>query len=330
MNPQGKRILIIGAGIAGTVAARALSRYRPVVVDARESIAIHDAVMHLRDPGVAKYLGVSVREACVRKEIWYGGRLHSRPSIFFNNLYSLKLYGHLGRRSLNGLGDVKRWLIDGPIPTPDTCLLGAKVSTIQKGTEGVLVELDRGDEGLEAAEFDWIVSTAPMSINFQLAGISPVTTIEEAKKVFTCRILLSCQSSIHQVIYFPDPTDGSVYRASIDGPCLSIESNKPVTGRDISLVAKAFGLERFGVLDGTSINHGKIEFGKIPGMPEIERRANILRLTQGANLFSFGRHAIWKPIRTDHLPDDIDKIQRMIESTDVLLSYEQNHYRGAN
>ena len=332
-----KQILIIGAGIAGTVAARALSRYRPMVVDARSDISVHDAVMHLRDPGVGKYLGVPVREVTVQKEIWFGEKIHTRPSIRFNNLYSLKLYQALGRRSLNELGEVKRWVIEGDLPIPENCELGAKVDQISpSGTDATkicahFIGLGTGRRSIQ--EFDWIISTAAMPLNFAITGLQPVGGVCHAQKVFTCRIDLQCPSTVHQVIYFPDPKDGDVYRASIDDGWLSIESNSQVGDMDKSLVLRAFGImpdfyeEAF---RGSTEHHNVIECGKIKPIEEHYRRANILRLTQDARLISFGRHAIWKPIRTDHLSDDIEKIRRLIESTDALRRYEQTHYQGEN
>ena len=334
VKPDRKSVLVIGAGIAGTVAARALSRYQVTVVDARPSVPLHGAVLHLRDPSVAKYLGVPVREVCVRKEVFYNGHLWSEPSIHLNNLYSLKLYGQLGRRSLNDLGEVKRWIIDGEIPELENCRLGTRVSSLStEGDPAVTGEVVKAvfspTRGAKSEYFDWIVSTAPMETNFKITGLDPVSPDSfGSRPIFFTRYKLRCISNVHQVIYFPDPEDGPVYRAAIDDCTLIIEGIGDISAISVETVLKAFGLRGFNLIRiPEPESTGEIRFGKISVMPEIERRANILRLTRSAKLFSFGRHAIWKPIRSDHLPEDIDKILKLMESTEAMRNYEQSHYQ---
>ena len=62
-------------------------------------------------------------------------------------------------------------------------------------------------------------------------------------------------------------------------------------------------------------------FGKIGCSDDSLRRALILKLTEKFGIYSFGRYAIWKPIRADELIDDIEKIRRMINVSERDQKY---------
>jgi hypothetical protein len=50
-------------------------------------------------------------------------------------------------------------------------------------------------------------------------------------------------------------------------------------------------------------------------------------LTDRFGIYSLGRYAIWKPIRADHLVQDVEKIKQLAKLSSVSAGYERNRAR---
>ena len=135
-------------------------------------------------------------------------------------------------------------------------------------------------------------------------------------------IKLSIPSNIHQTIYFPSP-ETDVYRITVQNRDVIVESTSD-TSDWLLLLLKAFGLDNVDLdPDATRYDDWKtIPIGKISPLDEDLRLRCIMWLTDEYNIFSFGRFSVWKPLRTDHLIGDIEKIRRIISATDAEGRYK--------
>ena len=312
------KVVIIGAGLAGSVASGAFAADKPVNYDMQQPREQnrHQAVMRLRDVNVAKYLGISVEQVTVWKAVAWGDQLYEVADMRMNNLYSLKLYAELAERSLRTLGRVTRWLIEG-VPLPREVRWGHKLVSVE---DGQLTFTDRS--GGIGVDYDICISTIPMPVMLQAAGI-PFTEQFRSHPIYVWRGKLGVQCSLHQTIYFPDPGT-PVYRATVQGKQVIIEciDDTPI---DLAKVLWFFGLEREDLVNDPMMTEQPM--GKMNAINDDERRRYIYELTDRYGIYSLGRYAIWKPIRADHLVQDVDKIKRLAKLSSASAGYERNRAR---
>ena len=101
-----------------------------------------------------------------------------------------------------------------------------------------------------------------------------------------------------------------VYRASISGDILIIESMNELDSNDRYFVFESFGLL---TIENTHVlKDHKQERGKIGAIDEKIRKKIILDLTLKHNIFSLGRFATWRNIVLDDVYNDILVIKRLI------------------
>jgi hypothetical protein len=314
-----KRIVIIGAGLAGAIAYASLREYNPIVFDVRPEpkggeLSIHPAVMRLRDPKVAELIGAEYEEVIVSKGIFYQGSIYTQSNILFNNLYSRKVYQALGRRSLNELGDVKRYIIKG-YKQPGSISWGTKVTRIHKGLYKAIP--------LRNGKCDHIISTIPMFAVRNLLeevpeDLAPIRF--EYLPVYVLRLRLKTKSTVHQTLYYPDPNT-PIYRITLQSQDIIIESTEE-TNDCLGPLEKSFGLDYMD-LELCAVNDWKeMPLGKIVPIDEMDRLRYIMWLTDEHKIFSFGRYAVWRPLRTDQLIQDIYKIKRIIKAGDIKARYQ--------
>jgi hypothetical protein len=328
-----KKIIIIGAGLAGTIAYNALRSYDPIVIESKPptpKIKTHPAIMRLRDPQIAKYIGTDCSKIKVTKGIYFDDFPQTSSDIQLNNLYSRKVYGSLGNRSLNDLGEQERWLIDGYRP-PDNIIWNRKVSSIQNGIVNCQ-NRDNPGTSIEKHKYDICVSTIPMPAMFNIVG-TPKDVLDstefDCNPVYVLRLKLNIPSNIHQTIYYPEPTT-SIYRATIQNQTMIIESmddesypfNVGEWKAELKMICRSFGIEINNIDRSLDYCWKKIPIGKIKPIDEDKRLHYIMWLTDKHNIFSFGRFSVWRPLRTDHLISDIEKIKRIIKAGDIRSRYK--------
>lgn len=328
------KVVIIGAGFAGSIASGAFAADGPINYDqsAATDEPKHKAVMRLRDANVAKYLGTHVEPVTVWKSVAWDGQLYEVADMRMSNQYSLKLYGELGERSLRSLGRVERWLMAG-VPRPYITHWDHKLVSV---TDGHLVfEVKVTDKLASIAEsqsYDICISTIPMPILLKAAGIKFDEKFE-CRPIWVWTGTLIHHSSLHQTIYFSDDTT-PVYRATIQGRKVIIESIDD-SKINIDEIIWHFGLwtEDLQTLpnrapeDEVKLEMFKQPMGKMIAIDEDARRQYIYELTDRFGIYSFGRYAIWKPIRTDHLVQDIDKIMRLAKLSHTVVDYRRSKAR---
>lgn len=321
------KIVIIGSGLAGCIAAGALSSHRPKVFEAKTAaesgLNSHYALMRMRDESVAKYLGCFAIKVRVLKEICNEHGENSQAcSIQALNAYSKKVYGRLGNRSIEHLGYVDRYLIDAGNISSGDVKFGHKAYFIEGHKVGLSVI---GLNDIITEDFDFCISTLPLPVNLELARMD-VPDIFESKEIHIARGRLGIESDVHQTIYFPD-FRFPVYRATLEGQEIIIESVEEISSGDIDHVLAAFNLA-LGYVDYKSMTYHSQKYGKIHCKDDDLRKALIYELTEKFGIYSLGRYAIWKPIRADHLAQDIERIISLFNTNRKSRDYENRRRQG--
>lgn len=319
-----KRIVIIGAGLAGAIAYSALRHYKPLVLEAgpeRDQMNVHPAVMRLRDPSVAQFIGARFEEITVQKAIFFNGRTYNEPNIFFNNLYSMKLYRELGRRSLKDLGDNKRFILPEGYPVPDNIQWNTHVKEISAGE--ILWNEDGSEYDYRSIPYDYCISTLPMTKMVDEICVPDCAIFLgdqfRSLPVHVMHLSLPFPSTVHQTVYFPSPGT-QIYRITVSGRSVIVEAMDTFNVDEAeNLIMDAFGI---GDVDNEGRKTFTMPIGKMMAINEDQRRRYIIWLTEQHKVFSFGRFSVWKPLRTDQLLGDIEKIKRWISATDVENQYD--------
>lgn len=330
MPPQ---IAIIGAGISGAIAYNALRSYKPTIYEGaakRPCLDRHKAIMRIRDSKTALLLGCEVEKVKVNRMALWNGELTDRCTIQMNNEYSIKTAGDIRDKSIQHLGVVERLLIKGDIETPisDTCYEHC-LEHVQKHypddyfSDVLDIHFYKPNvkQPFIANKFDTIISTIPLAVMCKACGIEiPEGTKFETYPitVLTGEIKIDC--NIHQTVYVPEDHH-NCYRVTIEGKKLMMECVEHPNAEEIDLMLSLFGLTTYEVsdLESHTQNHGKMT-----KVDEDVRRNLIYTLTDEFNIYSFGRFGIWKPIRTDHLIGDIEKIKRMISAGKYAINQERS------
>lgn len=304
-----EKVVILGAGIAGCIAYHALRDKKPLIVEIGpqvERFETHRAIMRLRNDDVADFLGAEAEEVMIHKGIYDYEDGFVGPSILVNNLYSIKLYGELGIRSILKPGSQKRFILPDGFPIPENIRFNSKVVAIKPG----IITLHTGD----IIKYEHCVSTLPMPVIKEIAKPNFPDKINfEYKPVFVKRFKLKINSSVHQTVYIPNmKIHQGIYRVTIQNQDVIFESVLAIEMWEVELIMNsAFGInkEEYELCDSSTI-----KMGKIKSINENARLKFIFWLTDQFNVYSFGRYSVWKPLRTDELLDDMMKVKKIIRA----------------
>ncbi len=118
-------------------------------------------------------------------------------------------------------------------------------------------------------------------------------------------------ADVFQTVYFPEP-HLSVYRASITGSTLIVESVGPLELEDVAAVEHAFGVRKDCWVNKEQVQQS---FGKIAPIDDALRKQLLFRLTHERGIFSLGRFATWRNILLDDVVDDIVQVKRLLKSS---------------
>jgi hypothetical protein len=166
---------------------------------------------------------------------------------------------------------------------------------------------------LSARWGDPAISTIPLP---SLLEAFCIETREEFKRSPIHVSKFRVHAAVHQTIYYPDTYDTlapDLYRASITGNILIIESMEPVTSDDLGFVLDSFGLAQ------VEAPLGKTEqrFGKIAPINDMVRRELLHKMTEEHKVYSVGRFATWRNILLDDVVKDCRWVQRAITQGDA-------------
>jgi hypothetical protein len=310
-----KQLVIVGAGIAGLLAANMLRHHNPVIVEAQDSLPNnHHAVLRFRSSVVGDVLGIQFKRVEVLK-----ATIPWQNQIADALSYSRKSSGrYLSDRSITReVSSSERW-----IAPPDL---------IERMAENVAIEY--------SVPWDFanpdkkVISTIPMpSLMSALSYPGRVGLNFSATDgwVVTATIA-NCDAYVSA--YVPDP-DYPFTRISITGDQLIVEGSGPPPRRSYEELAMAaaglLGINKsWGAL--TDVEMKEQRYAKIVPIDEAKRREFIFwASTLQGRAFSLGRFATWRPrLLADDLVKDIRLIDGWIRSGSPGYDMEKHERRTA-
>lgn len=308
MNQRTNKITIIGAGMAGLLAANMLRRHNVTILEKGPALPDnHSALLRFRSTAVSDATGIPFQKISVDKALYDGKTIHGTINLAQANAYSLIVTsGELHPRSIKNLLPEDRYL--------------APEDFVEAMARNLKIEFSR--PVTHPREDHPVISTVPMPIMMDMVGW-------EEKPAFNFQPIwtLNCKvkapvSEVYQTLYSIAGA-GSWYRATLHKDSLILEfMDEPLldyNGADMDLAIGALKVfcggearqTKFGVSD---ITLRRQPFGKIVPIDEEQRKRFILHLTDKWNIYSLGRFATWRPILLDHLVRDIKHIESMIAS----------------
>jgi len=303
-------MIILGAGMAGCLAG--IVNSNAIILEKSESPPNnHNAVLRFRDDGVSKVTGIPFRKVSVQKSIWYEGQ-HRPLDPRLANMYSQKVLGVIIPRSINNLDTVTRYIAP---PDFHQLLIGQCADRIQYGES--VIEITNSLIGCKVSspiprKNHPVISTMPIGVLARVIGLPISTPSFNFRRIFTTRIKIS-NCDTFQTIYYPDESDTKVYRATLTGSDLIIESMGEITTTDIGMVIQTFGIcgtHRFEIIN----DNQEQRYGKIQEIDENVRRNFILQATLRFNVYSLGRFATWRNILLDDVLSDIYVINKLVHA----------------
>lgn len=327
------KIIIVGAGISGIIAAKYFSSYAPEIYEASPSQAGvdgHNAVLRIKDPKVGIILGCQLQKIKISKEIYFKGSLTKESNISINNLYSLKTTGGIYDRSISGVNaaDKERYIFDYGIHNSFGVHIkyGHRLISIDEKNKICTFVNPEGKQ--VKVEFDICISTVAMPIMMKILKMESDLAFESLS-ITVASASVTIPSEVHQTIYIPE-IKFSTYRATLTGQTLIVELmgdhthfNDLLTD-EIKSVIKLFGL--------CEHHTGQWELkknknNKIMSIDDDTRKSIILEMTKRFSIYQLGRFAIWKPaLKIDELIGDLDKINHMIKISGIRREYESHTY----
>jgi hypothetical protein len=207
-------MIIIGAGMAGLLAANYFRKHNPVILEKQPSLPDnHGALLRFRNDKAFKVAGVQGRKVTVRKAVVFGSDFMSAPNPYLANMYSYKVTGQVSDRSIWNLDAAERWI------APDN--FTAKLA------EGCNINFDREAGPIYDKIAEPTISTIPMPALMHQLGWPKRNGKYEAPPTFKSKTIWTISATIpwvdvNQTIYFPE-MDVPYYRASFVGPRFIVE-----------------------------------------------------------------------------------------------------------
>ena len=286
------KINIIGAGMAGLLAANMLRRHDITVYEAQPKLPNnHHAVLRFRSPEIGTILGVPFKKVNMIKTY------EPYMNVVADSLsYSKKCTGkYLSDRSIiAGTTIAERYI--------------APPNLVEQMAKNVHIEYGFDFKAKKELTF-YTISTIPMPQLMNILGYPNEGFFSSVPGVIFTGRVLDCDAYVS--VLFPGP--GPYSRATITGNQLMIEfpnREEIPESLDLALAYNALGLYDTVVLDG---EFKKQKYFKITEIDEAERKKFQRWATVNYNTFSLGRYATWRPkLLLDDLIDDIRKIESWI------------------
>lgn len=301
-------MIIIGAGLAGLLAANILRKYNPTVIEAASSLPNnHSAVLRHRDSKISEATSIPFKKVRVTKAISHTDGVVNYSTIEMQNKYSKKVIGEYTNRSISNVDPVTRYI--APNNFIGQLAVGCNIRYLGK-------KLDIKDI-LSIAKNDTVISTIPMPAMWSFLWPHDVPEFK-FKNIIVATAIIDKPCDVYQTIYYPE-SDDLFYRVSITGNLVMGEAIGPVSDAeydeaDIEGILSFILRDNFGI--DTTISDFKIKrskYGKIKEIDDSNRKEFIHELSSKHNVYSLGRFATWRNILLDDVLNDVHVIQKMIE-----------------
>ena len=290
---------IFGAGLSGLIAAMANPK---AIVYERNGPEFqgHHALLRFRSMAVSDITGVKFKKVKVIKSIWSNGR-ECEPSPRLVALYSKKNTGCYENRSIMDIETVERYI------APDDFH-----HRLVKDCEDRInfnYQLKKSDfiQSEHTLLKEDIISTLPLSINAKMLGYEFDT--ERSKSVIYVSKYKIKNCNMYSTVYYPD-NNTPIYRASLTGNILIIESKEEIVFDGLVLVSESMGIQIFSE-ERLLFNYAQ-PMGKLSEVNDSERRVMIYNMSHDHGVFSLGRFALHKNILLDDVARDIRVIKEMM------------------
>jgi hypothetical protein len=301
-------IFIVGAGMAGLLAANMLQRHKPVVLErAAELPNNHSAVLRFRGTAVADVLGIPFKRVTVIKD-----SVPWRNPVADALAYSQKNTGvaRSDRSITAGLTVAERYI--------------APADLIERMAAGI--DIRYGHDFGASLPSDRItdlggaptISTIPMPVLMELLDWPHRPVLSSSPAVNVRATVKDCDAYV--TLNVPDPKI-EFSRVSLTGNELIVEVPRATQVRpgDASYATQAAAL--LGIAENrlSAIQAHASPYAKILPINDDERKQFIYEASTKHGIYSLGRFATWRPgLLLDDLVQDIRKIEGWING--------QSHY----
>lgn len=294
-------MIIIGAGLTGCIAAHIFPNSQ--IHEYLEVPKVHKALLRFRSDAVSSLTGIPFKKVKVYKGV-YKDCQFINPSIRDMNHYSRKVSGGIYDRSIGNLDPDVRYIAPYDFHQQ---LLERLSSRIVYGSSASLVGFAEP-----------VISTLPLPVLLRKVGrefsYGSENKLDSSPIYVTTLNVSDCES--FQTIYYPGQ-DTKVYRASLTGDKLIIESIERITYKDVKYVISSFGLAKDKCCGGPDFSDRNVEqtIGKFVPLEENYRRELMYTITNEHGIYSLGRHATWRKVLLDDIVNDCHRILSMINTS---------------
>jgi hypothetical protein len=302
-------ITIVGAGMAGLLAANMLRHRSPSVIEKQDSLPNnHSAVLRFRTPTIGDILGVPFRKVKMMK-----GAIPWRSPVADMLAYSAKNTGVMrSDRSITIEPETRERYI-------------APENLVEEMAKRVVIQYGKGFDFGKYADF---VGKVPVISTLPMPFLMEALSYPKRDKVFFDYVqglnihatISNCDAYIS--VYVPDPKI-RCSRISITGNELIVEVPLPgsasMTKLEIEALMATEGDDLRAALDILGIDLSRLSniyiaeqhYAKIVPIEDTTRKEFIFWATDQHNIFSLGRFATWRPgLLLDDLVNDIRLIDR--------------------
>src|SRR4030042_3226346 len=318
------KMVIIGSGIAGTMAYNYFRALDPEVYEARENrqaFSDNEAIIRMKNPAVGFLFGADMKEVEIEKWIFDNGKYYSQPTPEFVCSYSQKVAKSITSRSIENLGKVKRYLVNTKLNIPENKIkykhkLFDVDDIVSDDVNYHSLSIHDGIKSYLDIKYDVCINTIPLPVITNMFGSKTEKHKNGTFKsldIYTRKILFTPDLYVdkYYTVYIPDQ-DSSIYRVNLSPEGIIFESTEEIgIGQCEDLAYSLFRIYPMHYDTKQSVCK-KISEKKILNIDSGIRKRLLYQLTSNHSIYSLGRYAIWKNIGTDDLMQDLIKIGQMI------------------
>jgi hypothetical protein len=285
---------IIGAGMAGLLAANMLHRMKPVVLERQTSLPNnHSAVLRFGSEKVSDALGIPFKKVKLIKTY-----LPWRNKVADCLQYSMKCSGiaRSDRSIISEAFAADRWI--------------APANLIERMAADVDIKFDfdfKTGQAVALSGQEPIISTIPMPALMKLLGYNDRPEFNYIDGVTLKATVPNCEAYVS--IYVPDPVL-KFNRISITGDQIIAEyagKHELFAGFELAEINAILGVE------AQFVEFKDQRYAKIQPIDEDVRKEFMHWATDKFGIFSLGRFATWRPgLQLDDLVQDIRRIEGWI------------------